>query len=236
MRSMEKVEKKPKALIVLEVFVALLLAFSALGTAWATWMSQLHGSNQAQNYAAAASLNAKGTTMMNSASIDLTTALSIWNDLVALDAQRKHYESKGDSAAADLAQQQIDYIIYVSCDDELALKVRTALAQDPVPNVFDTETVNSYYTEAQSMIDEAAGIRAQGDRDNLCSDAFAFVCVLYSLVLFLMGAFSIIKNEVARIVIVVAGLIAFVCATVYMFCLPLPTGFNFEDYFAIMRG
>lgn len=227
---MGKFRERSKALVTLEMLVAILLAFSALGTAWATWMSQLHGSNQAQNYAAASSLNSRGSAMMNSASIELTTALSIWNNLVALDAQRKHYLESGDAAAADLAQQQIDYIIRVSCDDELALIVRNALAQDPVPNVFDDDAVNAYYAEAQQMIDEAAATRAQGDRDNLHSDAFAFVCVLYSVVLFLMGAVGIIKNNLAKRVIVAAGLVTFVIASLYMFSLPLPTDFTFWDY------
>lgn len=223
----EKTEKIRKAL---DVLMAVLLALSALGMAWATWMSQLHGSNEAQNYATSAALRAKGSSMTNASSLELTSALSIWNDLVALDAQRKLYESVGETSSAALCQSQIDYIILVTCDEDLEKRVREALAQDPVPNLFDAETVQGYYEEANSYLAAAEEAITEGNSDNLRSDAFAFVNVLYSLVLFLMAFMGLNKSQAIKNILLITGAVVFVIATVYMFNLPLPTGFDFWNY------
>ncbi len=52
----------------LELLIAVLLGITAILTAWASWISSLHGGNQATNYTESNNLSAMGNAMYNEAS------------------------------------------------------------------------------------------------------------------------------------------------------------------------
>ena len=71
----------------------------------------------------------------------------------------------------------------------------------------------------------------QGQKDNSNGDAFGLVTVIYSVVLFLLGIAGSFNHKANKYAVVIIALVAFVIATIYMFTLPMPTGFNITSFF-----
>ena len=55
--------------------------------------------------------------------------------------------------------------------------------------------------------------------------------VIYSVVLFLLGIAGTFKSINNRFIIIIIAAVAFVCATVFMFTIPLPEDFNIFGFF-----
>ena len=91
--------------------------------------------------------------------------------------------------------------------------------------------VDSYYDNAYDLLDEAQELLEQGQADNTNGDKFNLVVVIYSIVLFLLGIIGIFKSIPNRTIVLIGALICFAVATVYMFTIPLPTGFSLASFF-----
>ena len=91
--------------------------------------------------------------------------------------------------------------------------------------------IDSYFAEAQNKISEADELLEQGKKDNANGDAFGLVTVIYSVVLFMLGIVGMFKNIPNRMFILIVAIAAFVFATIYMFTIPMPTGFSMGSFF-----
>lgn len=67
--------------------------------------------------------------------------------------------------------------------------------------------------------------------DNKKGDSYHLVTVIYSLTLFLLGIIGTFKNMPNRITVLLIAIAALVFAAVYMFTIPLPTGFEITSFF-----
>lgn len=104
--------------------------------------------------------------------------------------------------------------------------------QEEYASPFEMEGyVDSYFADAQAVLDEAQATLEQGQLDNAHGDAFGLVTVIYSIVLFLLGIAGSFKNETNKTVIIVIGVIGLIAASIYMLTLPLPTDFSLISYF-----
>ena len=95
----------------------------------------------------------------------------------------------------------------------------------------DEEYVESYYTEARELIAESEAILKEGQDDNQKGDTFNLVTVIYSVVLFMLGIVGTFRKLPNRMLITAVAIAGFLFATVFMFTIPFPTGFNFAGYF-----
>ena len=68
-------------------------------------------------------------------------------------------------------------------------------------------------------------------RDNKNGDTYNLVTVIYSLVLFLLGIVGIFKNIPNRFAVFVVGVVLLIAATIFMFTIPMPTGFSIGSFF-----
>ncbi len=68
-------------------------------------------------------------------------------------------------------------------------------------------------------------------QDNKNGDSFNLVNVIYSLVLFMLGIIGIFKRIPNRFVVLCIAVVCLILATVYMFTLPMPTGFSIGSFF-----
>lgn len=240
-------EKKEKRL---EIVIAIFLALTALATAWATWIGSLHGGNQSTNYTKSNNMSAEGNATYNQASQLMMQDMLLWNDISALETEILYYQDS-DEDLANLAA----YKLYFKCSENLtegmadmigwSAEEAIAYAEDPTTYVyswmndcekasvspfFDENYVNSYFEDAISTLDESQLLLETGMKDNSNGDAFGLVTVIYSVVLFLLGIAGTLKRLPNRMIVVIVGIVGFVIGTVYMFTLPMPTGFDFMSY------
>lgn len=229
---MQQTEKRKRSKEeVLEIVVAVFLGITALATAWASWIGSLHGGNQATNYTSSNNYAAQGNSMYNEAAQKLMQDMILWNDIsdVRIDyafAQETNNTEEMDKLAWKQEQLYVD-----NCSDEMMDAINWADAQgDASP--FDKEGfVDSYFEDAYATLDESQALLEQGKMDNANGDAFGLVTVIYSVILFMLGIAGTFKNLPNRILIVAIAIVGFVIGTIYMFTIPLPTGFNLLSYF-----
>ena len=216
----------------LEVIIAILLGVTAILMAWAGWISSLHGGNQATNYTQSNNLSAMGNSMYNEAAQYYMQDMLLWNTIYDYAFDAEIADMKGDTAESEMIYEKIDTLMNDNCTEEFYDAIQWALEQEEDVTPFDKEGyVDSYFAEANAVLDEADALLEQGKTDNANGDAYGLVSVIYSLVLFLLGIVGIFKKIPNRVVIVVFACILLVLATIFMVTIPMPTGFNIASYF-----
>ena len=216
----------------LEVIIAILLGLTAILMAWAGWISSLHGGNQATNYTQSNNLSAMGNSMYNEAAQYYMQDMLLWNTIYDYAFDAEIAEMNGRSDEAEMIYAKIDTLMNDNCTEEFYDAIEWAMEQDYDATPFDKEGyVDSYFTEANAVLDEADALLEQGKTDNANGDAYGLVSVIYSLALFLLGIVGIFKKIPNRVVITIFACVLIVLATVFMCTIPLPTGFNIASYF-----
>lgn len=257
----EKTEKKAliseKAL---EVIIAIFLAVTAFLTAWAGWIGSLHGGNQATNYAASNNMAADGNSRYNDAEQKVMQDMLLWNEIGDLQLEIMYADmclkDEPDNIDYEDKKNLAGYKLYYICVDNLTqtmaekigFDLDAALATDDqaqfaidwfynnsgvsdVSPFGDTEYVNAYYEDAMAVLAESQALLEEGKSDNARGDSYNLVTVFYSVVLFLLGICGTLKRLPNRTLIVFAAILCFILATIYMFTIPMPTGFNFASFF-----
>ena len=139
---------------------------------------------------------------------------------------------KGETDEADMIYAKIETLMNDNCTEEFYEAIEWAWDQDYDATPFDKEGyVDSYFAEANAVLDEADALLEQGKTDNANGDAYGLVSVIYSVVLFLLGIVGIFKKIPNRVVITIFAVVLLVFATIFMLTIPLPTGFNIMSYF-----
>ena len=216
---------------------AIMLAICALTTAWATWIGDLHESDQSSNYAKAERLNAEANSSYNLNSQLYVAAFNLWAHVYDMNADVKSLESAGDSAGANAKREQMHSYIETNCPDYENFKgaVYTALEKGGTATPFDEYPQSGFFADSEKLAQEATQARENGNRCDLASDSYGLVTVLYSLCLFLFGMIGFYKQRTARRIVFAVGVVVFVAATTYMLSLPLPDNFDFANYFKLSQ-
>ena len=131
-----------------------------------------------------------------------------------------------------MIEEKIEQVIADSCTEEFQDAIEWAFDQKEDVTPFMKEGyVDSYYKEAQEKYDESQALLEEGKQDNKNGDTYNLVTVIYSLVLFLLGIVGIFKNIPNRFAVFVIAVVLMIAATVFMFTIPMPTGFSLGSYF-----
>ena len=232
----KKEDKGSKKDVVIETIAAIFLGITALLTAWAGWIGSLHGGNQATNYAKSNNLSAEANSEWNEATQYLNQDMSLWNQYYMLKIQASFAEENGDYDSADMYNYEMDVLLNNNVSDSFMEAIEWATAEEEnseyIVSPFEMEGyVESYYENAYDLLEESQELLEQGQADNTNGDKFNLVVVIYSIVLFLLGIIGIFKSIPNRTIVLIGALICFVVATVYMFTIPLPTGFSLSSFF-----
>lgn len=217
---------------ILEILVVVLLGLTALLTAWATWIGSLHGGNQATNYAKSSNNSADGNSRWNQAAQELTADMQLWNTISELRIEYSFAEEKNDTTEMERIEWKLNQIYADNVSENLQEAIDWADEQEEYASPFEMEGyVESYFADAQAVLDEAHATLEQGQKDNAHGDAFGLVTVIYSIVLFLLGIAGSFKSTTNKMVVIIIGIIGLIAASIYMLTLPLPTGFSLFSYF-----
>lgn len=217
--------------------VAIMLAICALTTAWATWIGDLHASDQDSNYAKAERLNAEANSSYNLNTQLYVAVFNLWTHVYDLNTEIKSLESAGDTQGANAKREQMNLYIETNCPDYKNFKsaLYTALEKGGTATPFDEYPQSSFFEDSQKLSEEATQTREEGNRCNLANDSYGLVSVLYSLCLFLFGMVGFYKQDWPMRIVFTVGVVVFVAATAYMLSLPLPDNFDFANYFKLSR-
>lgn len=230
---------------ILEIVIALFLGITALATAWASWIGSLHGGNMSTNYTKSNNLAADGNARWNEASQSLMQDMQIWNQISDYEVEILYANETGN---VDQAQESAYKILFI-CADNLTEDMAEMIGYDfdfdaediidwvnyceesTVSPFSDEDFIESYYTDAREVLAESEAILAEGQSDNTKGDTFNLVTVIYSVVLFMLGIVGTFRRLPNRVFITGVAIAGFLFATIYMFTIPLPTGFNFLSFF-----
>ena len=217
----------------LEILIAIFLGVTALLTAWASWIGSLHGGNQATNYTRSNNLAAEGNAEYNAATQIYLSDIIAWNSILDYQFDAQIAESNGNLEEAEMINSKMEIYMQQNCSQGMLDAIVWAMDQGIDTSPFSQEGfVDSYFGDANAILAESQDLLEQGMNDNLCGDKFGLVTVIYSLVLFLLGIVGIFKKMPNRRIVFGVSIVFLILATVYMFTIPLPTGFNFVSYFA----
>ena len=217
--------------------VAIMLAICALTTAWATWIGDLHESEQNASYAKAERLNAEANASYNLNSQLYIAVFNIWTTAYSLNAEAQALSAAGDTQGANAKRQQMNEYIETNCPDYQNFKsaVYAALEKGGTATPFDDYPQASFYSDSEKLAEEATQAREEGNNCNLAHDSYGLVSVFYSLCLFLFGMVGFYQQRLPRRIIFTVGVAVFAIGTIYMLSLPLPADFDFGNYFKLSQ-
>lgn len=139
---------------------------------------------------------------------------------------------KGNEEEAKIYEDKMHYFMQQNSSQILS----DAMDQmdDSMSSPFEVEGMtDKYFEESNNLIAQSQELLEEGKRDNRNGDAYNLVNVIYSVVLFLLGIVGVFKNLPNRVVVLFIAIAGVVLATIYMFTIPLPTGFNILSFFGM---
>ena len=214
-----------------EVLVAIFLGITALLTAWASWIGSLHGGNQATNYTKSNNLASEGNSEYNAGLQTYLSDLMVWNTLMEYSFEQDLAEAEGDSVKYQLIEEKIDS--YVEQNGSAILAEAAGQMTESMTSPFEVPgMMDMYFETANDLLSQSREVLEQGQRDNANGDAYNLVNVIYSVVLFMLGIVGIFKKIPNRTAVLFIAVIGLILATVYMFTIPMPTGFDLGSFFA----
>lgn len=215
----------------LETLVAILLGVATLLSAWAAWISSLHGGVQSINFTKSNNIASEGTAEYN---LGLQIYLS---DYMTWNVVREYYydlesaKAEGDREKADLISEKIETFKEQSVSEMLAEGMKW-MEENNEDNPFNMPGMTEkYFGSAQEKLDSSKELLEEGKRDNTKGDSYRLVTVIFSLTLFLLGIVGTFKNMPNRIAVLAIAVVAMFIAVAYMCTIPLPTGFKDMNFF-----
>ena len=250
-KSVSRLKTKKTPDEVIELIVVIMLGVTALFTAWGSWIGSLHGGNQATSYTTSNNLASEGNSEYNAGIQQMNQDMLLWNDISDMQMEISFALDNGD----DSTVEKVCYQLFYKLDENLSERMAEAIGwnyvmseeeyNDPVGTVlawmesdeaysspfFDEDYVAEYIETANDLLAESQEALENGKEANANGDAYGLVTVIYSVVLFLLGIVSSFSNTRNKQVIVIVSLVAFLFATIYMFTIPMPTGFDIASFF-----
>ncbi len=230
----KEIRKEKKPLFsenTVEVLVAIFLGITALLTAWATWIGSLHGGNQATNYTKSNNLASEGNSEYNAGIQTYLSDLMVWNTLMEYVFDESLAKAEGDTLKVEIIEGKIDN--YLDQNGSEILAEAALHLSEGYDSPFEVPGImEKYFEDANALLDESRALLEQGQQDNANGDAYNLVNVIYSVVLFMLGIVGIFKKIPNRTVVLFIAVIGLLAATIYMFTIPMPTGFDLGSFFA----
>ena len=213
---------------ILEIVRAVLLAITTLLTAWATWIGSLHTGLQETHFTESNNTMSSAIAMYTDASQMVVQDAEVWASIQNYALDEKAARDEGDEAKAQVARAKIE-ALQAMCSPEFKAAIDWALQTGKSP--FEKEGyAESYYKDAKDLVKEAQDILATGKQDNLNSDRYGLVSVVYALVLFLLGITGTFKHNPNRIGIMATAVLLLAIGLVLMFSIPMPAGFDLRHF------
>ncbi|MFI3170040.1 MAG: hypothetical protein R3Y06_08865 [Faecalibacterium sp.] len=239
--------KQEKFSHTIEIIVVILMGLTALLTAWASWVGSLHSGNQATNYTVSNNIASEGNSEYNAASQYLMQDMILWNEIADMQFDIWYAYENDDEYTLALQSEKLYFKLYENLSDDMAAAIAWDFPEsdDYVTTILDwmenEEAVNtpfadeeyfdSYYEYAYELLAESDAVLEQGKEDNANGDKFGLITVIFSVSLFLLGMISTMESVKNKYILLGVAGVSIVFATIFMLCIPLPTGFSLANFF-----
>ena len=209
---------------ILEIIIVALLGITAVLTAYASWQSSLYDGNQAASYTQSTSTFGEANSMYNEASQYIAQDMATWNEISDLRTDLIYAQDNNDAIEAERLQYKLDVIMYNNVDDHLQGAIDWADAQTDYASPFDQEGFyETYYTDANAMYAQGQAYMDEGSNYNDLGDKQGLVTVIFSVVLFLLGIVSTLKNIKIRIAVTALSFFTLIYGFISMMSVPMLT-------------
>ena len=216
----------------ISALTAVFLGIATLLVAWAGWIGALHDGNQAGNYTKSNNLAAEGNAEYNVEAQVYISDLFTWNTLSNLELDKEAAKARGDTDEVKVIETKIEKIKRTNCSPKLLAVLDKMDAKGSDGSPFENEEfANSYFEDAKNLLDKSQQALEAGERDNLHSDSYQLASVLFSLVLFLLGIIGVLNDYRSRKMLLIFSVCILGLAIIYMITIPMPTGFDFGEFF-----
>ena len=227
--------KDKKSLITskrIETIVAVLLGVTTLLSAWASWISHLHGGLQSINFTQSNNESAHGTAASNVGMQAYLADYMTWNTLRDYNYELEVANADGDKEKAALIKEKIAKFKKQNVDGGILAEGIKWMEENKEDDPFKMPGMaEKYLEEGSKEFNKSQELLEEGKRDNTKGDSYMLVTVIYSLTLFLLGIVNTFKNMSNRIVVLAIAITFLVFAVVYMCTIPLPTDFEKMNFF-----
>ena len=227
--------KDKKSLITskrIETIVAVLLGVTTLLSAWASWISHLHGGLQSINFTQSNNESAHGTAASNVGMQAYLADYMTWNTLRDYNYELEVANADGDKEKAALIKEKIAKFKKQNIDGGILAEGIKWMEENKEDDPFKMPGMaEKYLEEGSKEFNKSQELLEEGKRDNTKGDSYMLVTVIYSLTLFLLGIVNTFKNMSNRIVVLAIAITFLVFAVVYMCTIPLPTDFEKMNFF-----
>lgn len=227
--------KTAKTIKWIETVVAILLGITTLLSAWASWISHLHGGLQSIHFTESNNIASEGTAQYNLGMQLYLADYMAWNTAKDYYYELETAKLDGDQAKIDLITEKIKSFEEQNASDILTEGVKW-MEENNEDNPFKMPGMTEKYFEtAQQTVEESQERLEEGKRDNTKGDSYQLVTVIYSLALFLLGIVGTFKNLPNRIAVLAIAVAFLIFGVIYMLNIPLPTGFDKMNFFEFRR-
>jgi len=206
-----------------EVLIVVLLGIVSVATAWVTFQAALYDGQQAAAYAAGQKAQTEAESLYLEANQQFIQDTQTVSRLDELTIARE----SADPAAADVAAQTYDYVMFASVSEDLrgALE-RAAAANEADPDTYTDPLADETYQQAlfgpwQETSALAAETVAKGDVYNGYGDRLTLGATLMAMTLFLLGVAAVVRRQRTKTVLIVLGMAIFVVAAVLGALVPI---------------
>ena len=213
-----------------EILVAIFLGITALLTAWASWIGSLHGGNQSTNYTKSNNLATQGNSEYNEGMQLYLSDVLAWNTRNEYLFDKEIALSNGQTEAAEIIEEKLQNYLDQN-GSEILVEAYNQMTED-MNSPFEVKGMkDKYFEHANELLEESQEVLEEGQRDNARGDAYNLVSVIFSVVLFMLGIVGIFKKIPNRAAVLFIAVGVLVVATIYMFTIPMPTGFSIGSFF-----
>jgi hypothetical protein len=206
----------------LELVIAILLGIVSIATAYVSFQAALYGGAGATAYAVGNNLSTEAESLYLEGNQQYQQDNALWDNLTLLTIDI----DGTDPAAAELAQQKYDTLVFQSVSDDFQGAIDRAVAENEADPAFytspldDEEYQNSLFADYASTKDDAVAKVKEGDDLGAQGDKLTLYTVLMSISLFLLGVSALVRQTRTQFVLIGTSVVIFGVSAVLALLIP----------------
>ena len=206
----------------LELVIAILLGIVSIATAYASFQAALYGGAGATAYAIGGNLSTEAESLYLEGNQQYQQDNTLWNDLTLLTIDI----NGTDEAAATLAQEKYDTLVFQSVSEDFQGAIDRATAQNEADAELyyspldDEEYQNSLFSDYAETKDKAEAKVNEGDELGAQGDKLTLYTVLMSISLFLLGVSALVSQARTQVVLIGTSVVIFAVSLVLALLVP----------------
>jgi len=206
----------------LELIIAILLGIVSIATAYVSFQAALYGGAGATAYAVGNNLSTEAESLYLEGNQQYQQDNALWDNLTLLTIDI----DGTDPAAAEVAQQKYDTLVFQSVSEDFQGAIDRATATNEADPAFytspldDEDYQNSLFADYASTKDDAVAKVKEGDDLGAQGDKLTLYTVLMSISLFLLGVSALVRQARTQLVLIGTSVVIFGVSAVLALLIP----------------